>query len=78
MIAITSKTTLSLEKTGKLVQKLLDLTENQNLELPDDLQAQFGNYLNFQYCFVRNIDRYLHEHSNYEDEEHIEVVTTIW
>ena len=77
MIPITPKTTLSLEKTAKLAQKLIDLTENQNLELPDDLQGQFENYLNFQYCFVRDIDKYLHQQRHYEDEEHIEVIATI-
>ncbi len=74
---ITSKTTLSIAKTAKLLQKLVDLTEEKGggQELPEDIQECVTEVLDAQEKFVKQIDKYLHSKERVIDE--FEVVSSI-
>ena len=73
-IPITSATTLSIEKTATLLQKLFDLREEQNVELPDFISSKVDDLLKEQHQFVKDIDKYL---QSTPDESRLETFTAI-
>ena len=77
MIPITSVTTLSIEKTATLMQKLFDLRDEQNIELPNWMSSKLDDIIEEQEVFIEDIDDYLHNTSHFEDESRIETITTI-
>lgn len=78
MIPITSSTTLSIAKTAKLLQNLVDLKEERNLEkLPDLVEVGIRKLLKQQQEFVKIIDDYMHLEDRGVDEVEIETLSTI-
>ena len=77
MIPITSSTTLSIEKTAKLLQNLIDLRDKGNLAFPEKISKGIDSLVEAQQKFVQGIDDYLHESESFEYEDDIEMVTTI-
>ena len=80
MIPISSSTNLSIEKTAKLLQNLVDLkNNNKNIEynIPEDISESIDNLLEAQQLFLKEIDDYLHRPSNFKHIDNIETVSTI-
>ena len=78
MIPIASSTSLSIEKSAKLLKSLVDL-KHKNGKLPEmltnivvDHDLRFGGR---KQKFLNEIDNYLHSNSN--DEEDLEILTAI-
>ena len=72
MIPITDSTSLSIERTAKLLQSLVDF-KDKNVELPEMLRESVDHLLDAQQTFLKNIDTYLH--SDHKDE--LEILTAI-
>lgn len=77
MIPITPYTNVSIEKTARLLQNLVDLESNRNVHLPDHIGRSLDDLLKAQQTFLQRIDEYMHERSSFEREDSIEVVSTI-
>ena len=77
MIPITSATTLSIEKTATLLQKLLDLRNEQNVELSGFISSRVDKLVKEQQQFVEDIDEYLQIRPHFANESEIETITTI-
>ncbi len=72
---ITSETNLSISKTAKLVQTLVDLREDFNQELPGEIQECVNEVLNAQKKLVKTIDKFMHSRRRQVAE--FEVVSSI-
>ncbi len=72
---ITTETKLSVSKTAKLLQTLVDLGEEGNKELPKNIQECIDEVLNAQKKLVKEIDAFMHSQERQVDE--IEVVSSI-
>ena len=72
-----SEASLTIEKASKLLRKLVDLKKNTNVELPEEISTGVDNLLRAQQKFLEGIDDYLHQPSNYTNEDNIETVTEI-
>ncbi len=73
---ITEKTNLSISKTAKLLQTLVDLAgEGGGQKLPEKIQKCVDNVLKAQKNLVKVIDGYMHSHKRGVDE--VEVVSSI-
>ena len=77
MIPIASSTTLSIEKTSKLLQNLVNLRNNSNAELPERISTRIDYLLKAQEMLVHEIEEYLCQPTNYENENHMETITTV-
>ena len=77
MIPIASTTTLSIEKTATLLQKLLDLSTEQNVELPNFVSSKVNRLLKEQQKFVKDIDNYLQFTPHFADKNGLETIITI-
>ncbi len=60
MIPISSSTSLSLDQSAKLVQKVLKLKKEQNVEIPELIQCSINQYLTAHTRLLKNIDAYFH------------------
>ena len=77
MIPITDSTTLSIEKTAKLIQSLVDL-KDKNVELPWKLAKCVDDVLDTQQTLLKEIDDLLHDHNEAKDnEDRLEILKTI-
>ena len=68
MIPIASSTSLSIEKSAKLLQSLVDL-KDKNLKLPKKLAKSVHGLLNAQRVLLKEIDDLLHDPSKKDDNE---------
>ena len=69
MIPISEKTSLSADKTAKLIQILVDL-KNRNVELPKQILESINSP-----TLVNDIDTFLRTNSTYENSNEVEFVT---
>ena len=79
MIPISSSTTLSIDKTARLLQNLVDLRNKRETNLPNHILKSVDNLLKAQQKFVKQTDIYLHDPNLYlaADDDDIETVKTI-
>ena len=78
MIPIASSTTLSLEKVTALVQNLLHLKKEKGVDvLPTHISSSIDKLLETQQTLVREIDEYLHQSDHFEDDDNMDMVSTI-
>ena len=72
MIPIADSTSLSIERTAKLLQDLVDL-KDKNTKLPQKLTKSINCLLDAQQVFLKDIDTYLHSNHKYK----LEILTAI-
>ena len=77
MIPITSSTTLSIEKTAKLLQNLINLKNKRSIHLPEGISRYVDSLLQAQQILVQKIDDYLHQPEHFGDKDKFETVSTI-
>ena len=71
-------TPLSIEKTAKLLEKLVDMRSKKSVRLPDIISKNVDKLLSAQRTFVKEIDNYLHKVSSFKDEDDsIETISTV-
>ena len=71
-------TPLSIEKTAKLLQALVDLKNSSESEpLPRKIENAVNNLMSAQTTFVEEIDTFLHTRESYDDGKNVNTVTAM-
>ena len=70
-------TTVSFDRTAKLLQKLVELRSKGDNVLSEKISESVDNFLKAQEIFLSEIDYYLHQESTFAVEDNIETVSTI-
>lgn len=76
MISLTDSTSLSIEKTAKLLQSLLDLRDRK-VKLPEMLAESVNDLIEAQEAFLKEIDYFLHDMEDHDNEDKLEILSTI-
>ena len=79
MIPITSSFPISIEKTAKLVQRLVDLNEKENVDIPEQIANSVNALIEAQATLIKEIQEFFggffYKKNIYENENEMDFKT---